>query len=114
MKLKTTKKEIRENARKLYAVGYCDAESLLKGVEPFAYSVRLEGWACDYYDIGGGVIISTGYAPIGERIPYEITKAAEAAAQKINYDHMKSYENRCAEIAKIRAEWIAEAGRAQQ
>ena len=38
------------------------------------------GWACDYYELNGShgsVIISTGYAPQGEHIGYELMQKYE-------------------------------------
>jgi hypothetical protein len=61
-KIKTTKKEMRQN-HFILGVGYCTMQNLLYYYEPVAYSVRLEGWACDYYDIDG-IIISMGYSPL--------------------------------------------------
>ena len=59
MKLRATKKEMREGYDKVLRIGYCNAQNLLWGEEPFAYSTGRYGWCCDYYDIGG-VLISTG------------------------------------------------------
>lgn len=73
MKLKTTKKEIRQGYSKIIRVGYCDLQHLLTYRSPFAYSTRVEGWACDYYDVNG-VCISTGYSPIGQKVDYDIIK----------------------------------------
>lgn len=64
-KIKTTKKEMKENYR-IASVGYCEAQHLLNYKSPAAYSTRVEGWACDYYDIDG-VIISTGYSPLDNK-----------------------------------------------
>jgi hypothetical protein len=73
MKLKTTKKQIRENANQLYSVGYCELDRLLVYQSPFAYSSGVYGWSCDYYKLNG-VVISTGYSPIGESIAYDLQK----------------------------------------
>ena len=66
MKCKVTKKEVRNNYYKILSVGYCDLQHLLKYKNPFGYSTRAEGWACDYYDIDG-VCISTGYSPLNSK-----------------------------------------------
>jgi hypothetical protein len=98
MKLKTTKKQIRENTRgNLYAVGYCELQYLLRDENPFAYSSGVNGWACDYYELsvdGQRVIISTGYSPIGKNIDYWTVKEYESIAQYLNrnglnYDEAK-------------------------
>ena len=85
MKLKTTKKQIRENTRgNLYAVGYCDLQYLLRYESPFAYSSGINGWSCDYYELsvdGQRVIISTGYQPIGKSIDLTTVKRWEESAR---------------------------------
>lgn len=84
-KYKTTRKAIREeygNAN-IYSVNYCGLQNMLCTTEPFAYSTRTEGWACDYYELPDGIIISTGYAPIGKYIPYETVREFENYANKI-------------------------------
>lgn len=82
MKIKTTKKSIRESGNPVYKIGYCNAQWLLKYQEPFAYSTGAEGWACDYYLVGN-VIISTGYAPIGKAVDYEMLREYDDKARKI-------------------------------
>jgi len=81
MKLKTTKKQIKESAYQLYAVGYCELDRLLAYQSPFAYSSGVYGWSCDYYNLDG-VIISTGYSPIGESIAYDLQKKYNNLAKK--------------------------------
>ena len=83
MKLKTTKKQIKDMASNLFSVGYCGLDYLLKYHEPFAYSAGVYGWSCDYYNIDGS-IISTGYQPIGKLIDYELVKQYNNAAQEIH------------------------------
>jgi len=81
MKLKTTKKQIRENANQIYSVGYCELDSLLVYQSPFAYSSGVYGWSCDYYQFDG-VVISTGYSPTGESIAYNLQKKYNNLAKK--------------------------------
>jgi len=66
MKLLTTKKLMRDSYNRIISIGYGDAQYLLHYKIPFAYSRRVEGWACDYYDVDG-VLISTGYSPLNEK-----------------------------------------------
>ena len=66
LKLKATKKTMREGYYSIISIGYCDAEALLNYQSPIAYSTRTEGWACDYYDVNG-VLISTGYSPLSDK-----------------------------------------------
>ena len=84
MKLKTTKKQIRENTNgNLYSIGYCELDYLLKYKDPFAYSAGYYGWTCDYYNING-VIISTGYNPIGISIDYNLAKEFNKKAKNLH------------------------------
>ena len=85
MKIKVTRKYMKEtygNAN-IYCIGYCNLQHLLRFEEPFAYSTRAEGWACDYYELPGNVIISTGYAPIGKDVNYNIQRQFDDAAREI-------------------------------
>ena len=81
MKLRTTKKQIKDQAHKLYAVGYCSIQYLLRYESPFAYSAGVYGWSCDYYNVNG-VILSTGYSSIGELVNYDLIKEYEIASKQ--------------------------------
>ena len=82
MKFKTTKKEMRQSGRDILKIGYCNAQFLLRGFNPVAYSARREGWACDYYRING-VIISTGYSPIGRKTDYNLCREYDQKALEV-------------------------------
>lgn len=88
IKLKATKKEMREHYWCILSVGYCDLQSLLGERQPFAYSSRVEGWACDYYEVDG-VLISTGYAPLSTK------------NMIVDYNILKEYENKSIEVDKL-------------
>lgn len=108
MKLKATKKQIRENAGLILSIGYCGLQSLLNCKSPFSYSCGIYGWSCDYYDIDG-VVISTGYAPIGVTVMYDIVKNYEAMAEKIRSYYNMPYEQRVSELDKLIHDFIMEA-----
>ena len=108
MKLKATKKQIKENAGLILSIGYCNLQSLLNCKSRFAYSCGQNGWSCDYYDING-VVISTGYAPIGTPVKYDIVKQYESMAEKIRYDYNMPYEQRVSELDKLIHDFIMEA-----
>ena len=84
MKLKATKREIKNNNNKILKFGYCEIQYLLNNENPFAYSCGRDGWCCDYYNIDG-VILSTGYSPIGTQTDYKIVKKYENKALKMKY-----------------------------
>lgn len=93
MKLKTTKKQIRENFNTILSIGYCDAQYLLDCKNPFAYSAGLYGWSCDYYQIGN-ICISTGYSPIGTPVDYALLRELERKAEQIKHDYNLSSSDR--------------------
>lgn len=108
-KYKTTKKTIKEEYKKIIGIGYCNLQNLLKFQEPFAYSTRAEGWACDYYYIDG-VLISTGYAPIDSRhtkSTYDICRKYDEAARKILCGH-SLYEEQKEKVNNLLMEYIKE------
>lgn len=108
MKYRTTKKEIRNCGSSVYKVGYCNLQFLLRFNDPFAYSEGVYGWACDYYRIGGydGVIISTGYDPIGRKVDYSIIREYNEKARAINDNYNLSYEQRETEVKALLNEFI--------
>lgn len=107
MKFKVTRKAIKEDYSKVLCVSYCGLQSLLNCEEPFAYSTRAEGWACDYYDIGRGVVISTGYAPIGTPVNYETCRKYEQKAEKI-ISNTWDYEERKSALTRLIADFREE------
>lgn len=108
MKFKATKKEMRQSGRDILKIGYCNAQFLLRGFDPVAYSARREGWACDYYDING-VYISTGYDPIGKAVDYEMLREYENKARKIWCDYSRNYEDQAAAVEGLLFEMIEKA-----
>ena len=95
MKFKTTQKAIKENYRKIINVGYVELQSLLKHLEPIAYTCGVYGWNADIYIIKG-VAIVTGYRPFGNiEADYDICKKYESEANQIiksiyDYEECKS------------------------
>lgn len=94
MKFKASKQEIKNGFNTVFSVGYCDMSRLFHYKDAIAYSAGVYGWACDYYDIGSGVCISTGYSPIGIHVKRELTEKYELLAENILNDRMESYETK--------------------
>ena len=109
-KYKVTRKSMKESYDRIAKVGYCNLQCLLKFQEPFAYSTRVEGWACDYYDINN-VLISTGYSPIENKrtkCSYDICKKYNDEAYKILCDCSLTYEEQKEKIDNLLNEFITE------
>lgn len=109
MKFKATKKQMKDGYDKIVSVGYCDLQALLRFENEIAYSVGVNGWACDYYDVKG-VLISTGYAPLAEKNTlrsYELIRSYECIAMDIISDYTMDYEDKKAKIKVLLNEFIA-------
>ena len=92
MKVKVSKKEIKENFRNIITIGYCEAQFLLRYKEADYYSAGVYGWSCDYYKINNNTIISTGYAPVDAIRNYKLVKKYEEKARKIACDYSRTWE----------------------
>jgi hypothetical protein len=110
MKIKVTKKAMKESYDTILSIGYCNAQNLLKYENEIAYSTRSEGWACDYYDINN-VCISTGYAPIGQSVDYNTLKKYDAEAEKIAYDNNITWQDQKEQIHNLLVEFVNEVTR---
>lgn len=106
MKVKTTRKYINAVYNPVFSVGYCGAQALLYGVDPFAYNSGVYDWNCDYYYING-VCICTGYRPHGISTIGKTAKYEEQA-EKIRNDWNIDYDKKLELIAEIRDKWISE------
>ena len=107
MKLKATKKQIKNNYNKIYSIGYCNAQFLLEYESPFAYSSGGYGWSCDYYEIDD-ICISTGYRTVGENINYDLVRKYDDKASKILRNYDLDYQKRKTKIKKLLTKFINE------
>lgn len=106
MKVKVSKKEIKENFRNVISVGYCDLQCLLRLKSPEYYSCGVYGWSCDYYVINNNTIICTGYSPVGNISNYELTREYDQKARNIEYS--LSYEEKEKKLNELLNEYIKE------
>jgi len=108
MKLLTTKKHITEQYHRIISVGYCELQFLLRYKNPFAYSTRKEGWACDYYVING-ILISVGYSPAKEKNTkkdYDLTRVYDIKAYGIINDLVLCSGDKKAMIDDLLCEFV--------
>lgn len=106
MKLKTTTKAIKSGSARIYQVGYCDLQTLLRSQSPFAYTCGLYGWNYDAYDLGGGVTLCTGYRGMpGARLDYKQADAFEQRARAIMDNHAVSWEQKDTDLAALYVEF---------
>lgn len=110
MKLKTTKKDVMSSYNNIISIGYCDAQFLLRGVEPIAYTHGVYGWNADIYNVDG-VAIVTGYRPFGTiHASYNgIVKKYDEKARKLLRDYNADYKKQLAKVNKLLHKFIEEA-----
>jgi hypothetical protein len=102
MKYKASRKDFK--GQKILKIGGNKLGDLLQYQYPIAYSVRVEGWACDYYDIEG-VIISMGYDPIGLKVDDDIINSYNNKARLITTNG-GNYEQRSNAVNLLLIEFI--------
>ena len=90
MKLKTTQKAVNSLFSRVYRIGYCDLQHVFAAadLQPFAYTARAEGWACDVYDVSDydpthSAAIATGYSAFGVRVNYDLIETADKLARAL-------------------------------
>ena len=105
MKVRATKKEIKNGYNTVLSVGYCSMQNLLNYQSAFAYSAGVYGWACDYYEVKG-VCISMGYQPIGQAVDYKLIREYEQKAEKLSCNYEQPYEQRKSEMNELLFELI--------
>lgn len=107
MKYKTTRKAVKGNFSKVFAVGYCGLSDLLRFEEPRAYTCGVYGWNADIYEFGG-VAVVTGYRPFGQDIPATIVRKYEEQARAIGGDYSRPYEERREAVGALVVEFLKE------
>lgn len=105
--INATRKDIYSGAARVVRVGYCGAQNLLRGVEPFAYNRGLYGWNWSAYNVGGGVVICTGYRNLTGDLMRETVKKYEEQA-KAACDAARDWREREEKLNGIRAAFMRE------
>ena len=111
MKLKTTRKEIKNKVASNYIwqVGYCGMQNLLYYKEAIAYTSGVYGWNFDLYEVDG-IYFTTGYRNmIGKQVDYELLRKYEDQAKiVINTRGLYTYEEEKERINNLLKEFIKE------
>ena len=110
MKFKTTRKAIvaQSAPARLLAVGYCDMQHLLRGLDPVAYTSGVYGWNFDAYALPGDWTICTGYRNMPGRTPHNL-RAYEQKAKAIWEEYKRPYDDRAADVRALLGEFLAQA-----
>lgn len=85
MRNKMTMKAIKVSNTIVLGVGYCDLQRTLKFEWSPAYATRVEGWACDLYEINDRYSIATGYN-YSRSCTHDVLKYPELMAELDAYE----------------------------
>lgn len=110
-KQKTSMKYITNNYSKVFCMGYCDLQYIMKYEEPMYYNCGVYGWNCDIYvDFKRDIAITTGYRNMrGKRIPSDIFNKYNDKAKEILKDTFSvPYEELKEKLDKNREEFLEE------
>ena len=107
MAKKLTRAALYNMGARVVRVGFCGADYLLHGVDAFATNSGYLGWNWSAYDIGGGVIICTGYRNLvgedGNKLADKYNEKARALFGKyLPWDVQKKA------LEQLRAEFVRE------
>lgn len=95
IKLKVSKREIRNNFKNVLYCGYCELSDLLSYKNADYYNANSYGWRNDIYLINNNTVIVTGYEPFGNiEVPREIAKKYNNIAYRIKKNGLKDAQTK--------------------
>lgn len=108
MKFKTTKREMMQTCQ-CVRLGYCEAQFILRVVDPQAYTCGTYGWNADVYLYGSKAIV-TGYRPFGRepKLSYEEIKRRDNEASMVMSDATIPYDKRREILDRIYSKFMKE------
>ena len=95
IKLKVSKREIKNNFKNVLYCGYCKLADLLSYRNANYYNANCYGWRNDIYLIDNNTVIVTGYEPFGNiEIPGDIVKKYNNIACRIKKNGLKDAQTK--------------------
>ena len=107
MKFRITRKQIVNESTNIISIGYCDAQTLLQGHAPIAYTCGVYGWNFDVYQVDG-VTICTGYRNMPGRSANNVHEY-EKKARAIMDDYQRDYTARAEDVERLLHDFLAQA-----
>lgn len=101
-----TRKDLYNYGARVYYVGYCDAQYLLKGHDRIGANGGVYGWNWSAYRPAYDIIINTGYRNMTGEDARRVTRTYEQQAKEIfnNWDLLPAEREKTLE--QIRAAWL--------
>ena len=103
MKVKVSKKSIKENFRNVYQLSITKAYTIFRGQSPAYYTAGIYGWNCDVYIINEDTAVTVGYRPFGDCLPEAIEKDMLKKAKRVRDSNKYNYTETARKISAIRA-----------
>ena len=103
MKIKVTKKSIKDNFMHVYIMDETKAQAIFYGQSPAYYTSGIYGWNCDVYIVDYNTVVTVGYRPFGERLPEAIEKDMFKKAERVKESRKYNYSETTRKITAIRA-----------
>lgn len=95
IKLKVSKREIRNNFKNVLYCSYCELADLLSYKDANYYNANSYGWRNDIYLINNNTVIVTGYEPFGNiEISRDIAKKYNNIAYRIKKNGLKDAQTK--------------------
>ena len=86
--LKLSRKNLFDTGARVFRVGYCGAQNLLRGCYALGINRGLYGWNWEAYLLAPDVIINTGYRNMAGEDANKITSAYEKRAERIGTGYL--------------------------
>ena len=103
MKVKVSRKSIKENFRNVYCLDMSKASTIFYGQSPAYYTSGIYGWNCDVYIINENTAVTVGYRPFGDYLPESIEKDMLKKAERVRESSRYNYAETTRKISAIRA-----------
>ena len=95
IRLKVSKREIKNNFKNVLYCGYCELADLLSYKNASYYNANCYGWRNDIYLIDNNTVIVTGYESFGNiEIPKDIAKKYNNIAYRIKKNGLKDAQTK--------------------
>lgn len=116
MKQKMSMKNACMVADRVFSIGYCDLQWILRRYEASAYNAGVYGWNCDifrFYHNNKTICITTGYRNTrGKKVDYHTTEKYNALAKNIcsfgSPEYISDYAKQSEELDRILHEFLEE------
>lgn len=103
MKVKVSRKSIKDNFRKVYCLDMSKANTIFYGQSPVYYTAGIYGWNCDVYIIDNDTAVTVGYRPFGDYLPEAVEKDMVKKAERVRESSKYNYAETTRKISAIRA-----------